>query len=163
MQDFAKPDYGTLTTVTNQYAAMPSLHFGWSLWCGVVIVMLAPKLWMKALGLLHPLFTIAAIVATANHWVLDAAGGALVVAMGFGLTYLLSGPRRLLTGEERTAEPARTTSQPADPDSVPDSDPAPESVVEPVPGPEPAAVPERGAVAEVSDVDAEVAEKVGGK
>ncbi|MEV1046805.1 phosphatase PAP2 family protein [Streptomyces sp. NPDC049916] len=98
VQDFAKPDYGTLTTVTNQYAAMPSLHFGWSLWCGVVVVMLAPKLWMKALGLLHPLFTIAAIVATANHWVLDAAGGALVVALGFGLTYVLSGPRKLASG-----------------------------------------------------------------
>ncbi|MYR14688.1 hypothetical protein GTY62_29605, partial [Streptomyces sp. SID724] len=88
------------------YAAMPSLHFGWSLWCGVVIVMLAPRLWMKALGLLHPIFTIAAIVATANHWVLDAAGGALVVAMGFGLTYLLSGPRRLVDEErEAPAEP----------------------------------------------------------
>lgn len=107
MQDFAKPDYGTLTTVTNQYAAMPSLHFGWSLWCGVVIVMLAPKLWMKALGLLHPLFTIAAIVATANHWVLDAVGGALVVALGFGLTYVLSGPRKLVDEErEAAAEPA---------------------------------------------------------
>ncbi|MER6105657.1 bifunctional glycosyltransferase 87/phosphatase PAP2 family protein [Streptomyces sp. NPDC001832] len=95
VQDFAKPDYGTLTEVTNQYAAMPSLHFGWSLWCGVVIVMLAPKTWMKALGLLHPLFTVSAIVATANHWVLDAVGGAAVVSLGFGLTYVLSGPRRL--------------------------------------------------------------------
>ncbi|MFE7429101.1 MULTISPECIES: bifunctional glycosyltransferase 87/phosphatase PAP2 family protein [unclassified Streptomyces] len=95
VQDFAKPDYGSLTSVTNQYAAMPSLHFGWSLWCGVVIVMLAPKPWMKALGLLHPLFTVSAIVATANHWVLDAVGGAAVVALGFGLTYALSGPRKL--------------------------------------------------------------------
>ncbi|MFJ7056478.1 bifunctional glycosyltransferase 87/phosphatase PAP2 family protein [Streptomyces microflavus] len=107
VQDFAKPDYGTLTTVTNQYAAMPSLHFGWSLWCGVVIVMLAPRMWMKALGLLHPLFTIAAIVATANHWVLDAVGGALVVSLGFGLTYLLSGPRKLVTEEKQPAEPGR--------------------------------------------------------
>ncbi|MFH8437042.1 bifunctional glycosyltransferase 87/phosphatase PAP2 family protein [Streptomyces sp. NPDC018007] len=137
VQDFAKPDYGTLTTVTNQYAAMPSLHFGWSLWCGVVIVMLAPKLWMKALGLLHPLFTIVAIVATANHWVLDAAGGALVVSLGFGLTYLLSGPRRLVTGEERTAEekdgrpkaaePAETEparpAVPAEPSLVPEREP----------------------------------------
>ncbi|MFD3970547.1 phosphatase PAP2 family protein [Streptomyces cyaneofuscatus] len=113
VQDFAKPDYGTLTTVTNQYAAMPSLHFGWSLWCGVVIVMLAPKLWMKALGLLHPLFTIAAIVATANHWVLDAAGGALVVSLGFGLTYLLSGPRKLVAGEKPTAAgPAKREAEP---------------------------------------------------
>ncbi|GAB2922799.1 bifunctional glycosyltransferase 87/phosphatase PAP2 family protein [Streptomyces sundarbansensis] len=114
VQDFAKPDYGTLTTVTNQYAAMPSLHFGWSLWCGVVIVMLAPKLWMKALGLLHPLFTIAAIVATANHWVLDAVGGAVVVSAGFGLTYVLSGPRKLVD-EEREAAAQLPGPPPADP------------------------------------------------
>ncbi len=92
-QDFSKPDYGTLTALTNQYAAMPSLHFGWSLWCGVVIAVIAPKRWMKALGLLHPLFTVSAIVATGNHWVLDAVGGAVVVAAGFGLSYAFQGPR----------------------------------------------------------------------
>ncbi|MFF3287273.1 bifunctional glycosyltransferase 87/phosphatase PAP2 family protein [Streptomyces sp. NPDC003023] len=95
-QDLANPDYGAMTAVTNQYAAMPSLHFGWSLWCGLVILMLAPKLWMKLLGLLHPLITVCAIVATANHWVLDAVGGAAVVAAGFGLTYVLAGRRQLL-------------------------------------------------------------------
>ncbi|WP_240436105.1 bifunctional glycosyltransferase 87/phosphatase PAP2 family protein [Streptomyces sp. CC0208] len=93
VQDFSKPDYGTLTALTNQYAAMPSLHFGWSLWCGVVIAVIAPKWWMKGLGLLHPLFTVSAIVATGNHWVLDAVGGAVVVAGGFGLSYLFQGPR----------------------------------------------------------------------
>ncbi len=93
VQDFSKPDYGTLTALTNQYAAMPSLHFGWSLWCGVVIFALAPKWWMKALGLLHPFFTVTAIVATGNHWVLDAVGGAAVVTAGFGLAYLFQGPR----------------------------------------------------------------------
>jgi hypothetical protein len=97
-QNFAKPDYGTLTALTNQYAAMPSLHFGWALWCGVVIAVVAPKWWMKALGLLHPLFTVSAIIATGNHWVLDAVGGAVVVSAGFGLSYLLQGPRaRLVT------------------------------------------------------------------
>ncbi|MET8077553.1 bifunctional glycosyltransferase 87/phosphatase PAP2 family protein [Streptomyces sp. NPDC005303] len=93
VQDFSKPDYGTLTALTNQYAAMPSLHFGWSLWCGVVIAVVAPKWWMKGLGLLHPFFTVSAIVATGNHWVLDAVGGAAVVAGGFGLSYLFQGPR----------------------------------------------------------------------
>ncbi|MEH0579438.1 phosphatase PAP2 family protein [Streptomyces sp. B21-108] len=93
VQDFSKPDYGTLTALTNQYAAMPSLHFGWSLWCGLVIAIVAPKWWMKALGLLHPFFTVSAIVATGNHWVLDAVGGAAVVGGGFGLSYLLMGPR----------------------------------------------------------------------
>lgn len=93
VQDFTQPNYGTLTDLTNQYAAMPSLHFGWSLWCGLVIAIVAPRWWMKALGLLHPFFTVCAIVGTGNHWVLDAVGGAAVVGAGFGLTYLLSGPR----------------------------------------------------------------------
>ncbi|MER5790351.1 bifunctional glycosyltransferase 87/phosphatase PAP2 family protein [Streptomyces sp. NPDC001980] len=92
-QDFAKPDYGTLTQLTNQYAAMPSLHFGWALWCGIVIAVVAPKWWLKALGLIHPLFTVSAIIGTGNHWVLDAVGGAAVVGAGFGVGYLLQGPR----------------------------------------------------------------------
>ncbi|MFK0167920.1 bifunctional glycosyltransferase 87/phosphatase PAP2 family protein [Streptomyces sp. NPDC090306] len=118
VQDFSKPDYGTLTALTNQYAAMPSLHFGWSLWCGLVIAIVAPKWWMKALGLLHPLFTVSAIVATGNHWVLDAAGGAAVVLAGFGLTYLLQGPRAL---PEATEEARRKTreDEPAVPDRAP--------------------------------------------
>ncbi|MFJ8346313.1 bifunctional glycosyltransferase 87/phosphatase PAP2 family protein [Streptomyces sp. NPDC094153] len=106
VQDFSQPDYGTLTALTNQYAAMPSLHFGWSLWCGVVIAVVAPKWWMKALGLLHPLFTVSAIVATGNHWVLDAVGGAVVVGAGFGLTYLLSGPRAAAVPAAPEREPA---------------------------------------------------------
>ncbi|MET9667317.1 bifunctional glycosyltransferase 87/phosphatase PAP2 family protein [Streptomyces sp. NPDC006475] len=107
-QDLANPDYGAMTAVTNQYAAMPSLHFGWSLWCGLVVVLLAPKLWMKLLGLLHPLFTAGAIVATANHWILDAVGGAAVVGAGFGLTYVLSGRRKVLPST------ATATSEPVD-------------------------------------------------
>ncbi|WP_436844279.1 bifunctional glycosyltransferase 87/phosphatase PAP2 family protein [Streptomyces canus] len=105
VQDFSKPDYGTLTALTNQYAAMPSLHFGWALWCGVVIAIIAPKWWMKGLGLLHPLFTVSAIVATGNHWVLDAVGGAAVVAGGFGLSYLFQGPRaRVVRGAAEVDE-----------------------------------------------------------
>ncbi|MFF3345488.1 bifunctional glycosyltransferase 87/phosphatase PAP2 family protein [Streptomyces sp. NPDC002779] len=108
VQDFSKPDYGTLTALTNQYAAMPSLHFGWSLWCGLVIAIVAPKAWMKTLGLLHPLFTLTAIVVTGNHWVLDAVGGAAVVGAGFGLTYLLQGPRaRPVTAQEVSSEPLK--------------------------------------------------------
>jgi hypothetical protein len=116
VQDFSKPDYGTLTALTNQYAAMPSLHFGWSLWCGVVIVLIAPRWWMKGLGLLHPLFTVSAIVATGNHWVLDAVGGAVVVAGGFGLSYVFQGPRARtvgaaadVAGRAHAAEPHRDT------------------------------------------------------
>ncbi|MCP3765712.1 MULTISPECIES: bifunctional glycosyltransferase 87/phosphatase PAP2 family protein [unclassified Streptomyces] len=121
VQDFSQPDYGTLTALTNQYAAMPSLHFGWSLWCGLVVALIAPRAWMKALGLLHPLFTAAAIVATGNHWVLDAVGGALVVVAGFGLTYLFQGPRArpaadaAVTGAGTVPEPRTPGEKPTDP------------------------------------------------
>ncbi|MGC5035366.1 bifunctional glycosyltransferase 87/phosphatase PAP2 family protein [Streptomyces sp. DT190] len=105
VQDFSQPDYGTLTALTNPYAAMPSLHFGWSLWCGVVIVVLARRRWVKALGAVHPLLTAVAIVVTGNHWVLDAVGGAMVVGAGFGLGYLLMGPRPAVAGRGGTAVP----------------------------------------------------------
>ncbi|MET9609173.1 bifunctional glycosyltransferase 87/phosphatase PAP2 family protein [Streptomyces sp. NPDC006512] len=117
VQDLANPSYGAMTAISNQYAAMPSLHFGWSLWCGIVIVVLAPKGWQKLLGVLHPLITVCAIVATANHWVLDAVGGALVVAAGFALVHVLSGPRgvrvslpaqRAAAAREEARAPART-------------------------------------------------------
>ncbi|WP_329018081.1 bifunctional glycosyltransferase 87/phosphatase PAP2 family protein [Streptomyces sp. NBC_00690] len=113
--DLSKPEFGAMTAVTNQYAAMPSLHFGWSLWCGVVAVMLAPKLWMKLLGLIHPFITLCVIVGTANHWILDAVGGAVVVGIGFALTYVLSGRRKLLPGvpvvlpSAREPEPERVS------------------------------------------------------
>ncbi|MER7400961.1 phosphatase PAP2 family protein [Streptomyces sp. NPDC000070] len=109
VQDFSQPDYGTLTALTNQYAAMPSLHFGWSLWCGVVIAVLARQWWIKALGTLHPLFTGSAIVVTANHWVLDAVGGALAVGAGFGLVYVLTGPRTSTADPHRASRAAKAS------------------------------------------------------
>ncbi|WP_190112600.1 bifunctional glycosyltransferase 87/phosphatase PAP2 family protein [Streptomyces cinnamoneus] len=93
-QDLSHPDFGALTELSNQYAAMPSLHIGWSLWCGVVIAVVASTSWTKWLGMLYPLLTFSVIVGTANHYVLDAAGGALVVASGFGIQYVLTGPGR---------------------------------------------------------------------
>lgn len=92
LRDFTHPHYGALMQVTNQYAAMPSLHFGWALWCGLVILVLAPRPWTKALGQIHPVLTLFAVIGTANHWVLDAIGGAVVVCAAFGLVHILTGP-----------------------------------------------------------------------
>ncbi|MFI9061670.1 bifunctional glycosyltransferase 87/phosphatase PAP2 family protein [Streptomyces sp. NPDC053429] len=120
VQDLAHPQYGAMTAISNQYAAMPSLHFGWSLWCGIVIIVLAPKTWQKLLGALHPLITVCAIVATANHWVLDAVGGALVVTAGFALVYVLSGPRGALA----PADVGLTMPRPRTPERVGSANPS---------------------------------------
>ncbi|MBC9712531.1 phosphatase PAP2 family protein [Streptomyces sp. TRM66268-LWL] len=112
-QDFTRPDYGAMTALTNQYAAMPSLHFGWSLWCGLVALLLARRWWLKALGLLHPALTLVVIVGTANHWILDAAGGALVVGAGFLIVYVLSGPRRTKEPEPLSSVPEASIRTPS--------------------------------------------------
>jgi hypothetical protein len=76
---------GDLKHMSNQYAAMPSMHIGWSLWCGLTIFALATVPWVRVLGLLYPTATLIVIVATANHFWLDAVGGILCLAFGFTL------------------------------------------------------------------------------
>lgn len=69
------------STVTNQVAAMPSMHVGWALWVSVVLACLARRRWLKVLAFGYVTMTTAVVVLTANHWLLDAvAGGALVLA-----------------------------------------------------------------------------------
>ncbi|MFJ9947637.1 phosphatase PAP2 family protein [Kitasatospora sp. NPDC091207] len=74
---------GPATHVSNQYAAMPSMHIGWSLWCGLTIFFLARATWVRALGLLYPVATLVVIVSTANHFWMDAVGGVVCLAVGF--------------------------------------------------------------------------------
>ena len=76
---------------SNQYAAMPSLHIAWAMWSGIAIFICARRLWVRWLGLVHPVMTLIVIVGTANHFVLDAVGGALVLGIAFGFQWLLSG------------------------------------------------------------------------
>lgn len=74
---------GDLKNMSNQYAAMPSMHIGWSLWCGLTIFALAKLPWVRILGLLYPAMTLLVIVSTANHFWLDAVGGMLCLSFGF--------------------------------------------------------------------------------
>ncbi|MFJ9905276.1 phosphatase PAP2 family protein [Streptomyces sp. NPDC101152] len=76
---------GDLKHMSNQYAAMPSMHIGWSLWCGLTIFALARVPWVRVLGLLYPAATLIVIVSTANHFWLDAVGGMLCLAFGFAV------------------------------------------------------------------------------
>jgi hypothetical protein len=75
-------DSGAVHKISNQYAAMPSLHFAWAVWSALVLIPVLRTLWAKVLAVLYPLGTLFAIVVTANHFVLDAAGGVLVLAAG---------------------------------------------------------------------------------
>lgn len=82
---------GSMAQVSNQYAAMPSMHIGWSVWCGITVIALAKPLWVRVLAGLYPLFTLTVIIATGNHFWMDAVGGLLCLGAGYGLVYLLYG------------------------------------------------------------------------
>ncbi|OBS21343.1 hypothetical protein FPOA_07681 [Fusarium poae] len=82
----------TTNKFCNQYAAMPSLHFGYSLLVGLTVATipitgLRPSSWKRivivAMGMSYPALILTAIVATANHFILDAVAGAMVCAIAW--------------------------------------------------------------------------------
>lgn len=74
--------------MTNQYAAMPSLHVGWALWCAVMLWRHGGTRWARVAAVGYPLGTTFVVMGTANHYFLDTVAG--VAVMGAGL--LLSRP-----------------------------------------------------------------------
>ncbi|MGW3090550.1 phosphatase PAP2 family protein [Streptomyces sp. NPDC001108] len=78
---------GNFKNMSNQYAAMPSMHIGWSLWCGLTVFALVSAPWARILALLYPALTLAVIVSTANHFWLDALGGMACLAFGYAVSY----------------------------------------------------------------------------
>jgi PAP2 superfamily len=71
-----------LGALTNQFAAMPSLHVGWAIWCGVLVAVYAQRRWVKLLGIAYPLTTTFVVMATGNHYLLDAIAGGITMAAG---------------------------------------------------------------------------------
>ena len=75
-------DSEAMASISNQYAAMPSLHIGWSTWCAIALWPLLRRWWTKVLVLLYPATTLFAIVVTANHYWLDGIGGLVAFSIG---------------------------------------------------------------------------------
>ncbi|RSS33511.1 phosphatase PAP2 family protein [Streptomyces sp. WAC08241] len=67
-------------SMANQFAAMPSLHFGWALMVAVGLIAATRSRW-RALWLLHPLLTLFVVVGTANHYWFDALAAAALLGL----------------------------------------------------------------------------------
>lgn len=89
--------------VSNQYAAMPSMHIGWSTWSAFVLVPLLRRRWAKVLAGLYPVITLICIVVTGNHYWIDGVGGLLCLTAGFSLARLVT--RRAAIGPLEPAAP----------------------------------------------------------
>jgi PAP2 superfamily len=89
--------------VSNQYAAMPSMHIGWSTWTALVLVPLLRRRWAKVLAALYPVITLICILLTANHFWLDGVGGLLCLGAGYALARVVTRPRVAVATEPASA------------------------------------------------------------
>ncbi|MDQ1704527.1 MAG: hypothetical protein QOF18_893, partial [Frankiaceae bacterium] len=71
------------------------------------IVALAERRWVRVLGALYPCATLFVIIGTANHYMLDAAGGVAVLVVGFAV-------QRVLSGRSAFAAPTLATLHPSE-------------------------------------------------
>jgi hypothetical protein len=102
----------------NQFAAMPSLHFGWALVIAWAVLIATASMWRFTV-LAHPVITLAAIVLTANHYWLDAVVAIILFGIALGVDHLLEHRRKrkeLRSAGGGTAALARQTGR-SSPDS----------------------------------------------
>ncbi|MFE9494102.1 phosphatase PAP2 family protein [Streptomyces collinus] len=72
--------------LSNQFAAMPSLHFGWALMVAIGLIA-ATRSRLRWLWLLHPLVTLLVIVGTANHYWLDAIAATVLLGVALAVVH----------------------------------------------------------------------------
>lgn len=97
---------GAMASISNQYAAMPSLHIAWATWCAVGLYPVLRRRWTKGTIVAYPFVTLFAIIVTANHYWIDAIGG--LIALGLGVI-LAPAVARVLPGRvHHRRDPADT-------------------------------------------------------
>ena len=77
---------GSLRIVTNPFAAMPSLHFGYAVFISVSLLLLVRTRWVRVLAYVYPVVVLVAVVATGNHYLFDVLAGGLVIAVAYFFT-----------------------------------------------------------------------------
>ena len=86
MQKYGPSIYSpnALDGAANQIAAMPSLHFAWAAIEAMAVILVLKSRWRWVI-LAHPILMTMTIIATANHWWLDAAAAGLIVMAGVAM------------------------------------------------------------------------------
>jgi hypothetical protein len=97
---------GPLSTVANQFAAMPSLHMGWAVWCSLALWRMSATLpagspirpglsastrgrLLRTVAIVYPCVTCVAVLATGNHYLLDVLAGVATAALAYALVLAL--------------------------------------------------------------------------
>ncbi len=88
---------GSLSAVANQYAAMPSLHMAWAVWCSLALWRVSERAWVRCVAVLYPCVTCVAVLATGNHYILDVLAGVATAALAVALVHALEAGWRART------------------------------------------------------------------
>ncbi len=75
-------NHGLVSALYNPFAAVPSMHVGYAAVVGASLLRHGGRPVLRALGGLYPALVLLVIVATGNHFLLDAVAGAAVAAVG---------------------------------------------------------------------------------
>jgi hypothetical protein len=86
----------------NPHAAVPSMHFGYAIMIGIVGLLLLRSWPLRLVALAYPAIVFVTITGTANHYVLDAVAGGLVIAVAFVAVWALPGVRERLRAHGAT-------------------------------------------------------------
>lgn len=81
---------GPITDVSDQYAAMPSLHTAWATWSACALSAVIRPGWARVAVFLYPAFTVFAIVVTANHYYADVIAGLALLGVSALTTHPLT-------------------------------------------------------------------------
>jgi hypothetical protein len=82
---------GLVSALYNPYAAIPSMHVGYALVVGVSLLRYGRRRPVRAIGAVYPIIVLLVVVATGNHFVMDAMAGVAVIAVAAGAARLLAG------------------------------------------------------------------------
>lgn len=85
-------NHGLASSLYNPYAAVPSVHVGYALIVATSLLRYGRRRLVRSLAAVYPACVLLVVVATGNHFFLDAAAGALVAALGFAAASLLIQP-----------------------------------------------------------------------
>jgi len=118
---------GAMSRVSNQYAAMPSVHCAWALWCACVFFPRVRSPWARIAAVAYPTMTVAVIVITGNHYLVDAPAGFACLGIGYLVAHRFTraGRGEPVLADDAVASVGASTS--ASPSSPSPSSPSPSS------------------------------------
>jgi hypothetical protein len=108
--------HDTLIRHADQFAAMPSMHLGYAVWCSLVAWRVArhgPSKWAAlGFGIAYPLLTSFVVIGTGNHYLLDVLAGTATVVVAVVVIEVLPGSLRRRWAESPVPSRARRGAAP---------------------------------------------------